>query len=107
MSKKPTKASCQKIHAKKRAAERFGIDFTKEVRKYFLACIHGRVKSDIVLWKRQSNRTVQYLMTYEGKVVYFAFDRERQNIVTFLFPSEDAINFMKERNNESNSIQTN
>lgn len=74
-----TKARAQRQHAKRRAAERYGIELTARRRREIIAGIHSH-KYQFV--ERQSHRISVFLV--DGvRVVY---DRQRKELVTFLPP---------------------
>jgi hypothetical protein len=91
----PGKAHCQKLHAKRRAKQRAGIDLSDQLKEHIVACIKKQKESaDFKLQyvESQSKRLDMFEITFPGKEpVNFVYDRFRGTIVTFLYP-EDACN---------------
>lgn len=84
-----SKASAQYLHAKKRAAERYGLELTKE--HYQTLCLAIQ-RGEGTFLGRQSNRvsvwqiTVYRASTNDFPKVNVVYDRQRHTIVTFLPP---------------------
>ena len=79
--KKMRKAESQRIHAKKRAAERFGVELDD-------ASIN-RIIQDIQSGKteclyRRTNRISVHLIELAGRLAQCAYDKDRKQIVTFI-----------------------
>lgn len=78
---KNNKKDAQTRHAKQRAMDRYDIDFTQYKRETMIRQINigeGR------LIRKQSHRVSIYLMTCDGKEVVVVYDKERNNIASFL-----------------------
>jgi len=76
-----TKLESERIHAKQRFLERYGLDFNRHVRREFerlIICNQG------YLVEKQSNRITVYDVIYEGKVYRVVYDKKRKTIVTAL-----------------------
>ena len=78
------KQKAERVHAKRRAKSRYGLDFTKEVRRSFKTIIQSN-KAKFVL--RQSRRVSVFEIPYDNKTYKVVYDKLRGEIVTFL-PSE-------------------
>lgn len=76
-----TKTQSQREHCKKRFLERFGIDFNKTVRHYFLNEIHSGHSTCVGFL---SNRVRIHDVYYNGKIYRVVYDKLRDNIVTVL-----------------------
>lgn len=74
-----SKTIAQRIHAKRRASERYGLDLNKE--KYDQLCEFAR--SATVL-ERQSNRLTVRRIMMDGSPIRVVYDASRHQIVTFL-----------------------
>lgn len=75
------KARAQFIHAMRRAKERYGIEYTQELKKDF---IHQIQTSQAVHVEKKSGRVSTFLVNYQGKVLKVVYDNKRKEIVTFL-----------------------
>ena len=87
-----SKTKGQRIHAKKRASERYGLKINREIIKQCIQMIqNGEAK---FLCKSSNTRTL-FELTLEGKRVKVVYDKVRKNIATFLpekikeVPNED------------------
>lgn len=67
----------QRIHAKKRAKERYGVDFTTSDLKNLIDKIQNR---KALLIEKQSLR----LSVFKVDIYYVVYDKKRKEIVTFL-----------------------
>ncbi len=76
-----TKRDRQKLHAKKRLLERYGIAGDN---LFFGECLRQINDGEAKLLERQSNRVWLYKVVVDDLVVYAIFDAKRQTIVTFL-----------------------
>ena len=79
---KKNKAQAQRIHAKKRALERYDLDLNREKLEEIVKRIQSGVGIRMVL--RQSLRISHYEMTVQEKLVRVVYDRQRKTVVTFL-----------------------
>lgn len=74
-----SKKSCQYAHAKRRAYERYGLDYTRPVRNRLVNAIRDGHGTFLL---RESHRLTHWMV--EGyRVVY---DKQRKEIATFLPP---------------------
>ena len=87
--KRPSKKQLQSYHAMKRAMQRFGKRYNRFIRREMVDMIH---RGEATLIKKQSNRVSKWRLTYDGQVVDVIYDRNRQNIVTFLIPDKEEKN---------------
>ena len=81
------KKKSERIHAKRRALERYDLDFTKKIRNQLLDKIK---RSDGTFLFRQSRRVSVWEVEHENKKYQIVYDRNRKEIVTFL-PSGETI----------------
>lgn len=78
---KASKHKTIKRHAKMRASERFGINFSKQIHDEVIKTIQdGKAK----FVEKQSNRITLFDVLVEGKECRVVYDKERKTIVTFL-----------------------
>lgn len=75
------KTHSQRIHAKKRAKERYGLILNRHDLRAIVDDIHG---GRFVLVERQSHRISVYDMVVKGTPVRLVYDHQRQTVVTFL-----------------------
>lgn len=92
----PGKSQCQFYHAKKRAKERLGINYTDELNSQIISCIRNNQKENetfsVTFLENQSNRLKLYQLKIKtGKTINLVYDSFRSQVITFLFP-EDAKN---------------
>jgi hypothetical protein len=80
-----SKQKAQRVHAKRRAKSRYGLDFTKEVRRTFTQKIHNNKAKFLY---GQSRRVSIFEIVHDDKTYKVVYDKLRGEIVTFL-PSED------------------
>ena len=78
---KNSKKEAQTRHAKQRAMERYEIDFTQFKRETMLKQI-DRGEGKFV--RKQSYRVSIFSMICDGKEVIVVYDKERNNIASFL-----------------------
>ena len=84
-----TKKQCQRIHARKRFLERYGIRCTRDIERSFLTAIaEGRVG----FVDQQSMRIFVYDVPYQYKLYRVVYDRLRNVIVTVLPEGERCLN---------------
>jgi len=79
---KKNKAQCQRVHAKKRALERYDLDLNRDALEEIVSRIQNGVGIKMVL--KQSLRISHYEMTVQEKLVRVVYDRSRKTVVTFL-----------------------
>ena len=75
------KAKSQRIHAKKRAAERFGIELEDSAINRIITDIQSN-RTEFLC--KESNRISVHLIDLAGKLVRCVYDKERKEIVTFM-----------------------
>jgi len=80
-----SKQKAQRVHAKRRAKSRYGLDFTKEVRRSFTQKIQNNKAKFLY---GQSRRVSIFEIVHDEKTYKVVYDKLRGEIVTFL-PSED------------------
>lgn len=79
-----SKKTSERMHAKKRAQERYGLNLTKEVRRNIRDKIR---KNDGKFLERQSRRVTLWEVEYDCVKYKVVYDKLRGEIVTFL-PNE-------------------
>ena len=92
----PGKTQCQMWHARKRAKERLGINYTEELNLQIISCIKNNKKENdsfsVTFLENQSNRLKLYkLQMKTGKTVNLVYDSFRSQVITFLFPEDSKI----------------
>lgn len=75
------KKLAQRIHAKRRAAERYGLTINRQTQRDWIQLISDE---KAVMVNKPSNRVRIYLIEHEGKTIKVVFDRIRRTIVTCL-----------------------
>lgn len=75
------KTQAQRIHASRRAAERYGMKFGRAEQREFVKAIQTG-KSTVI--EKQSHRVTVHELIIEGEPVRVVYDRIRKTIVTFL-----------------------
>lgn len=76
----------QRLHAKKRAKERYGLDFTTKDLKEMVRLIQEKPKKGAVKISRESCRITIWRLTYNGVEIPVAFDTRSQTIASVLPP---------------------
>lgn len=89
--KKRTKSENQRIHAKRRARERYGICLVRRDLDKMVASIQSRNGAAEIV-RKVNNRISTWLVTYKGIDLPAVYDCHRHNIVTFL-PKERLVEF--------------
>lgn len=79
------KKYAQRVHAKRRAAQRYDLVLSRELRLKLLNMVWSGAAKTI---SHQSHRLVVKEADLEGTTVRFVYDRNRKNIVTFLHTDE-------------------
>lgn len=82
---KRSKKLNQRIHAKKRALERFDLDLNRDDLNKIKYLIQNK---KTLMLERSSLRVTIHRVDYKGKRMRVVYDKLRKNIVTFL-PMED------------------
>jgi len=77
------KIEALRLHANRRAKERYGITLTDEVYAEIIANIKAKKGG---LGKKFSCRLWQVRTSYRSRRIYVIYDRKREAIVTFLKP---------------------
>lgn len=78
---KNSKKEAQTKHARQRAMERYEIDFTQNKRETMLKQIE---RGEGRFLRKQSHRVSIFLMVCDNKEVVVVYDKERNNIASFL-----------------------
>lgn len=81
-----SKKKAQEIHARKRAAERFGVHLTHEAEREILDKITNGKATFI---KKESNRVSLFGVIFAGKETVVVYDRARKTIVTLMPRGEE------------------
>lgn len=78
-----SKATAQRRHAKRRLAERFGVEASNRDLAEWVAAIRlGRAR----FVERQSLRVTVWDVDHNGRTIRLVYDKHRGEIVTALFP---------------------
>ena len=82
MNSKPlSKKQCERLHARKRFFERYGLNFNNKIERLFLQIIKdGKAR----LVERQTNRVIILDVYYKLKPYRIVFDKKRKAIITAL-----------------------
>jgi len=83
-----SKLDCQRRHAKKRFLQRHGLDFNRNVRRFFEESIK---KGTATFVYKQTGRITVWDVEYEGKIYRVIYDKQRHNIVTVLDNDENGV----------------
>lgn len=94
--KNHTKKQNQRFHARKRAMERYGISYNKDILSQIISMI---ANNETKLLEKKSLRLSIREAMLGNKCIRFVYDRERKEIVTFL-PSDSLGQTLEEKNNE-------
>lgn len=79
--RKITKSTAQRLHAKRRAKQRYGLELKRED----LAAIARQIQSGhSTCVAKQSVRVTIHRLEWQGTYFEVVYDRERKNVVTFL-----------------------
>ncbi len=81
-----TKCHAERIHAKRRAEERYGVTLNKHDYKEISKSI---MRGEQAVLKRQSLARTIYLIDYQGQQLKAVYDKKRHQVVTFLPIEED------------------
>lgn len=79
------KSVCQRIHAKRRAVERYSLDLNRQDLRNIVTVIQSNKATPV---EKQSHRVTVFDLTYNEVDVRVVYDKQRKTIVTFL-PKED------------------
>ena len=77
------KRHSQRVHARQRFQERFGIDLNQAKRQEIVGMIKGR-KATFIL--HQTNRMSLWDVALDHQVIRVAYDQTRQEVVTAMWP---------------------
>jgi len=75
------KAKAQKIHAKRRCAQRYGFTLSDGIHDALVKQIHSGTATRV---RKQSNRVTIFDVQHDGRTLRVVYDRNTQQIVTFL-----------------------
>ena len=81
MRKRPSKRISNRIHARKRAKQRFGMNLTKELESRIVKRIQAGHTEPL---GKQSNTRSLHLVEVDGVTMRVAYDRSRSSLVTIL-----------------------
>lgn len=76
-----SKTKCQRLHAKKRASERYDLELNRKQLDQIVELIQTNQAFFI---KRRSNRITLFQVYFEDQWLKVVYDSVRKNIVTFL-----------------------
>ena len=80
-NRRSTKRTCEHLHAKRRAKERYGIEFNRKQHDEIVALIRsGR----FILKQEQSARIRIYDIVYMQQDMRIVYDKKRGQVVSFL-----------------------
>ena len=85
-----TKAECQKLHALRRAAERYGAQLTGADLGRMVALIQSNQSTFV---SRTSLRAVKHIVPYKGIDYLVVYDHNRCTIASFLPPDAKELNY--------------
>lgn len=80
---RPKKCICERIHAKRRALERYGLSLTTANLEEICQQI---CRKNALFISRQSQRVSIWKVIYKDTTMYVVYDQFRQSIVTVLLP---------------------
>lgn len=78
------KADCQRIHATKRAKERFDLDLNS---KDYDQLVNMIQKGKAKFLRKQSNRVSLFNVNFKEQDMDIVYDKNRKTVVTFLYPN--------------------
>lgn len=79
-----TKSVSERIHAQRRALERYKLSLTVEDLQRISRQI--RTRKDVLFISKQSLRVSRWKVVYQDTTMYVVYDKLRRSIVTFLSP---------------------
>ena len=82
------KLEAERIHCKMRFMERYGIEFSRNMRREFERLIQS-FQTNLI--RKQSNRVSIHDILYEGRVFRVVYDRNRKTVVTVLPEEQDIL----------------
>lgn len=82
------KSSCQKIHAKRKAFQRYGVTLN---RIDYRNLVHKIQEGKAIRLYRQSNRVTIWKVDFNGTSMIAVYDSARKTICSFLSPDMDFI----------------
>jgi hypothetical protein len=77
-----TKRASNHLHAKRRAAERYGLNLTQDVHRAIVKIIQER--GGKLQAQRQSNSRTIFTLPYDGNWLKVVYDKVHHNLVTIL-----------------------
>lgn len=80
------KREAQRVHAKRRAAERYGLILNRSDLREIVLAIQRQQATFLF---KESNRLTHYALDFQGKRVVVVYDKQRKTIVTFLPPEAE------------------
>ncbi|HEX7277887.1 MAG TPA: hypothetical protein VF244_10975 [Acidimicrobiales bacterium] len=81
MRRRTTKRDAERLHARIRARERYGIELGEASRSAIIRSIQTGTSTIV---ERQTNRVSVHDVDLDGQVVRVVYDRARKELVTFL-----------------------
>ncbi len=78
-----SKTRAERIHATNRLEERYGIEYTAELRKSLISKI---LNNETINQFKQSNRVCRHIILHDKVFYNVVYDKKRQEIITFLPP---------------------
>lgn len=72
--------SCR-IHAKKRALERYNLEVDRKLLNWFAEQIKN---NKAIFFRRRSNRVTNWIVRYKEQDYLVSYDKQRKTIITFL-----------------------
>ena len=88
MTRRKRKDKALRVHSRRRAYERYGIELGPASRKAIVGAIQGGLSRPV---ERQSLRVTVHDVEFDGGVVRVVYDSRRKELVTFLPTPESDI----------------
>lgn len=76
-----SKKMCEKIHAKRRAKERYDLSLNRHDLRKLIKLVQA---CKGIFIRKRSNRVSNWLINYQGKDLLVSYDKIRKTIITFL-----------------------
>lgn len=76
-----SKKMAEKIHAKRRAKERYDLELNRHSLKDLVKLVQSCTG---IFIRKKSNRVSNWLINYQGKDLLVSYDKIRKTIITFL-----------------------
>lgn len=77
----PSKKLAQRIHAKKRLEERYGLTVNRKELREIISLIQG---GNACFLERKSTRVTKWQLQYKGRDIIALYDKNRKNLITVL-----------------------